>query len=355
MAETLPGLVFEAEIRPRADRSSDRLTGVREAPSVAVRPIRLVQCANRASSPAGIRIISAHDTAPTPDCCIGPASLVEFSGADASAFAHAQFTSDVATLAPGHWHWSAWLDARGRVRNVFALLHVEPGRLVAWLPRGDAGRMATSLSMYVLRAKVGVRTLDGWHRFDAGEAVQGTAMTIDPGDGWTLAMPGTPRRRLRLAPAEGSATFVDARRQAAWDLADVRAGLPWVADEVCAEFVPPALGLERLGAVRLDKGCYPGQEIVARLHYRGGNKRHAAHLLLDAAPASTGTGVVADAESAATGTVLYAAWSAVDRSEAIAILPDALLEASGLRLDSGARVAQVSAYAVAALFMPQGS
>ena len=291
----------------------------------------------------------------TPDNCIGPALLVELSGADASAFAHAQFTSAVVTLAPGHWHWSAWLDAKGRVRNVFALLHVEPGRLVAWLPRGDASRMAKSLSMYVLRAKVRVRALTGWHRFDAGEAAADAPMTIDPGDRWSLVMPGPPGRRVCLAAAEGSAAFVDMPRQAAWDLADVRAGLPWVSDEVCAEFVSPALGLERLGAVRLDKGCYPGQEIVARLHYRGGNKRHAMHLLHEGAPVPAGTGVIAEAGSAATGAVLYSAWSAADRSEAIAILPDTALDAPGLRLESGAQVSRVSAYPVADLFMSQGS
>jgi hypothetical protein len=54
----------------------------------------------------------------------------------------------------------------------------------------------------------------------------------------------------------------------------MRAHWPWLPDNALEHWLPPALGLDRLGATALDKGCYPGQELVARLHYRGGHKRH---------------------------------------------------------------------------------
>ncbi|MBW8075408.1 MAG: hypothetical protein GJU74_08510 [Metallibacterium scheffleri] len=60
---------------------------------------------------------------------------------------------------------------------------------------------------------------------------------------------------------------------AAWRC-EIDTGWPWLPDTALDALMPPALGLEHLGAVSFDKGCYPGQEIAARLHYRGGNKRH---------------------------------------------------------------------------------
>jgi folate-binding protein YgfZ len=78
-----------------------------------------------------------------------------------------------------------------------------------------------------------------------------------------------------------------------------------LAPECSGEFVPQALGLEHLDAIRFDKGCYPGQEIAARLHFRGGNKRHAVRLQLDAI-AAPGTPVQAP-DGRPIGTLLYAA------------------------------------------------
>jgi folate-binding protein YgfZ len=59
-----------------------------------------------------------------------------------------------------------------------------------------------------------------------------------------------------------------------WHLPQMQQGWPWLPDSALDGLLPPALSLQRLQAVVIDKGCYPGQEIVARLHYRGGNKQH---------------------------------------------------------------------------------
>ncbi|WP_460500728.1 CAF17-like 4Fe-4S cluster assembly/insertion protein YgfZ [Dyella jejuensis] len=71
-----------------------------------------------------------------------------------------------------------------------------------------------------------------------------------------------------------------------WQHEQLREGWPWLPTDRLNELTPPSLSLHRLGAIALDKGCYPGQEIVARLHYRGGNKRHLCHVLLSAVVAS---------------------------------------------------------------------
>ncbi len=281
---------------------------------------------------------------------LGPATLVGFEGRDAIAFAHAQFTSDVAGLAPGTWQWSAWLDAQGRARAVFALLNVAPERLVAWLPRGDGVAFAAELRRFVFRSKVAIAPIEGFTLLDAGEARTPAGVVATEHDGWAIALPGHGGRTALLAPATTPARE-DADAAASWALADVRAGLPWIDGTTTGTLVAAALDLARLGAVSYDKGCYPGQEIVARLHFRGGNKRLPALLVIDGDPPAPGATVI-DAGIAGThGVVLHAAASGTG-SEALAVLPDALADATELCVEATGAVAQRHAFAAPNLALP---
>ena len=89
------------------------------------------------------------------------AEIVQLSGPDAESFAQSQFSNDIAALPVESWQWSAWLDPQGRVRFLFALLHPQPGQLLAWLPRGDAKRMATELARFILRSRVKIEAMSG--------------------------------------------------------------------------------------------------------------------------------------------------------------------------------------------------
>ncbi len=267
------------------------------------------------------------------------AELVELAGPDARAFAQAQFSSDVTRLQTGAWQWSAWLDAQGRVRNVFALLRADDERLVAWLPLGAARTMAGELGRYVMRSKLSIGALEDW-RLLALTAPMPAPMQVQALDaGWTLALPGA-TRTLALLPAAATLE-ADADPHAAHlarlRLEAITAGLPWLDASLSGEFVAPALGLDRLGATSLDKGCYPGQEIVARLHYRGGNKRHCRRLSIatDRVP-GPGDTVLAGAIEGARGTILYATRSDDGTVAALAVLPETLTAATGLQLATGA-------------------
>ena len=157
-------------------------------------------------------------------------------------------------------------------------------------------------------------------------------------DGWSIDLPGLPRRQVTISRRqwEGKANF---ERYLEWQLADIAAGLPWLGSEVSGEYTAPALGLERLPAVSLGKGCYPGQEIVARLHYRGGNKRHCVRLALDGNTVpSSGEPIHADLSEVPAGRILYAARSPQAGIRALAVLPLDLTDGTGLRLVSGSRV-----------------
>lgn len=189
-------------------------------------------------------------------------------GPDAHGFAQAQFAGDVDQLRPGRWQWNAWLDARGRVRALLQLADPGDGRLLALLRGGDPEQIRAALAHFRLRAKVEVttQTFDG---VAEGSMAAGAFATAEAGPVF-----GYGDRSLRLLPPGSGIDTIAMNR---WRLADIRAGWPTLPPGD-PEFLPPALGLERLGAVAFDKGCYPGQEIAARLHYRGGHKLALFHV-----------------------------------------------------------------------------
>jgi folate-binding protein YgfZ len=191
-------------------------------------------------------------------------------GIDARRFAQTQFSGDVDALAPDRWQWNAWLNAQGRVQALMQLVDAGDGRLLGVLRGGDARAIHAALARYLLRskAKLTIHTLTARA---AGPLPSGSVQWA--ADSMVL---GFGERSLRLTPDEGA--IVDPSANAQWRLADIRAGWPMLAANAQPKFSPPALGLERLGAVAFDKGCYPGQEIAARLHYRGGHKHRLYHV-----------------------------------------------------------------------------
>lgn len=258
---------------------------------------------------------------------LGATGLLELAGPDAFAFARGQFTSDV-QLAPGHWQWSAWLDPQGRVRSFGALLAAGEQRLLLWLPLGDAPALAAALLPFRFRSRLEINSVEAALLVAPGEAPQAGAFTSD-GPGWRLGLAGGRAAWLRPGPADAA----DAPALAAWRREDIAAGLPWLDAAVSGRFVPQALDLERLDAIRFDKGCFPGQEVAARLHFRGGNKRHPLALTGAGTPPAPGTPVNA-AEGPAVGTVLYSATAGTQRFECLAVVhQDA--DATALQLADG--------------------
>lgn len=247
------------------------------------------------------------------------AELVVLDGPDAAAFAHSQFCNDVKLLAVDTWQWNAWLDPQGRVRCFFALLRVQPSRLIAWFPLGDATPVRELLARYVMRSALNI-DIATW----ALHTLDGSALphTIEPhqvapyGGGYVLAQPGN-NRYAWIAPS-ASAPF-DPTVLNEWRLADIDAGLPLLAPENRGEFVAQALALERVAAIRFDKGCYPGQEIAARLHFLGGNKRNVRRVSVDGELPPPGSTIV-DSSHATVGRVLYSATHTGQDSKALAVL-----------------------------------
>jgi folate-binding protein YgfZ len=131
--------------------------------------------------------------------------------------------------------------------------------LLLLLRGGDATSLAQSLQRFVFRAKVKL-TPHQARPLGTGPARDTYAFHRED-DAYTFGC-GTHSLVMGTSPDH------------AWRAQQIREGWPWLPDDTLGELLAPSLSLERLQAVALDKGCYPGQEIVARLHYRGGNKRH---------------------------------------------------------------------------------
>ncbi|MNM51343.1 tRNA-modifying protein YgfZ [compost metagenome] len=215
--------------------------------------------------------------------------LVSLSGPDCVAFAQAQFSSDVSTLADNHWQWSTWLSAKGRVLSIFQLLRVDPQNLLLVCHDGGAEAMAEQLRRFVFRRKVAIshaETLVVRGAFVAPIAAQGATMHALEGGVIELDV-GSPAlaRTLHIGPAPDEAH--DPAAELAWRQSDLRLGLPRLVETQREVWTPQQLGLDRLAAYSVKKGCYPGQEIVARTHFLGKAKRSVA-LLECATPANAG-------------------------------------------------------------------
>lgn len=228
-----------------------------------------------------------HDK-PQPDS--GPAfalpdhTVVELSGRDAASFAQAQFMSDVAALATGNWHWSGWLTPKGRVVGLFAVLKLADECLWLLLPDTSPTTLASALQRYVFRSKLTIRVRDDLQasgRFASPQTAIGGNIAGQPETGIELDLGGAGgARTIRIS---GEMTAMSESNLARWRAFDLEHGLPRLSDTQIERWTPQQLSLERLQAFSIKKGCYPGQEIVARTHFLGKAKRGLALFEISAA------------------------------------------------------------------------
>ena len=262
--------------------------------------------------------------------------LVWASGADARAFLHQQLTCDVAGLAPGRGCLAAWCDPKGRVLHLVRLLALAEG-FALLLPEGQCPALVAGLARFVLRSRVRlgpppapltIFALLGeaaaWSTplaplglappGEAGAAVEGAPAGVP--DGRFLYRDG--EARLLLALPDGEATAwpaPDAQAgralgeadDAAWARREIEAGIPALAASQAGLFLPQMLNLEPLGGLSFQKGCYPGQEVVARTKYRGELKRRLYLLAGPPPPPAADTPLFAEGGGSPVGQVLRAA------------------------------------------------
>lgn len=214
--------------------------------------------------------------------------LVAFSGRDALAFAQAQTMNDVVALADGQWHWNGWLTAKGRVIALFAVIRIDGDTLWLLVPDADADDLAARLRRFQFRSKLAIEVRDDLRvagRLSASGLASGNHWVGSADEGIELDLSGLmdggmPGRSLRIAP--GLHPGANAALLARWRCMDLAHGLPRLDPSQSEQWTPQQLSLERLNAFSVKKGCYPGQEIVARTHFLGQAKRGLALVRADA-------------------------------------------------------------------------
>lgn len=157
-------------------------------------------------------------------------SVIDVTGADAASFLQGQLTCDVKRLEAGKLSLGAWCNPKGRVIALFHIRPIDSGFALI-VPESLAEAIVKRLTMYRFRAKV------------------------------------------ELASRGATAADLDGADFSEWLIDRLRAGVATIAETQTEKFTPHMLNLDLLGAVSFDKGCYTGQEVVARTHYKGATRR----------------------------------------------------------------------------------
>ncbi len=229
--------------------------------------------------------------------------VIRVEGADAAAFLHGQLTQDFALLGLGEARLAAFCTAKGRMLASFIGFKRSPTEIVLLCSRDLLAPTLKRLSMFVLRSKA--KLTDATADFQiwglAGDAIKLIAKDDQPA--WTTGTLDTQNliflypadgqpRALLVAPAgeplPAALAAAPVLSEALWHWGEVRSGIATLSAPIAEAFVPQMLNYESIGGVSFKKGCYPGQEIVARSQFRGTLKRRAflAHVAPDdAAPA----------------------------------------------------------------------
>ncbi|CAL94210.1 YgfZ/GcvT domain-containing protein [Azoarcus olearius] len=283
--------------------------------------------------------------------------LIRSVGPDSTTFLHNLFSNDVAKLPADGAQWSSFNSPKGRMLASLLLWPEAEGHSLV-MAADILPAMLKKLSMYVLRSKVKLN--------DAGETTVligvagGDAAAVLQGAG--LPVPAAPMQQVSAAAGRvvrvGEQAFVLAidsaaassvftalvaagahkAGTAAWQLAMIRAGVPLITAPTQEEFVAQMLNYDLIGGVNFKKGCYPGQEIVARTQYLGTVKKRLYRVALDADSVPTpGSDLYApDFGEQSAGKVVNVAPSPEGGYEALAVLQNTSVEGGQLRYGSPA-------------------
>ena len=240
---------------------------------------------------------SASNTALTGIVRLDDWGLIRAVGDDARSFLHGQLTQDMLGLSAGQARLAGYCSAKGRLLASFVVWQRSPSELLLACSADLLAATLKRLSMFVLRARCKLSDASAeipLHGIAGAMPVEATSVP------WTRAEHGG-ADLVRLPDAAGVARCLwagaappalPAMSADAWRWLEVQSGVPRIVAASVEQFVPQMVNLELVGGVNFQKGCYPGQEVVARSQYRGTLKRRA--FLFDSdAPAAPGQEIFA--------------------------------------------------------------
>jgi hypothetical protein len=219
-------------------------------------------------------------------------AIIEISGADAESFLNGQFTINIEKISEHQLQFSAWCNPKGQVKTTFYIYH-HADNFYILLPEELKVSFLKQLSMYILRADVQLTDQSDsltrlGLRLEISDLGQSDLLNLLPDNLAVLPLAAT---ETELSSRQSRYIIVTDIEQAesirntltekladidpsVWQFLDIQAGIPWLTPETSEKFLPQMLNLDLMEALDYQKGCYPGQEIIARLHYRGELKRN---------------------------------------------------------------------------------
>ena len=215
-------------------------------------------------------------------------TVIRISGEDAGTFLQGQLTCDIRNVTENNASIAAFCNPKGRVISTLLIFKDEAG-YGAILPCSLSDTVLQKLRRYVLRSKVLLEDASstdavlGFHYSQPSPTLglnsEPLAVTHEPG--LTIALPSKGNRFWRVVKREALSSLIDTPQTQGfvqdsahvWRYAEILAGIPWFEIEQSEQFIPQMLNIDGLGGISFNKGCYTGQEIVARTHFLGKSKR----------------------------------------------------------------------------------
>ena len=273
--------------------------------------------------------------------------VIAAQGEDAASFLHGQLTQDLLLQRADEARLVAYCNPKGRM--LFTAIAVQrDGQILLCAPRERIAPTVKRLAMFVLRAKV--RLADASEQWALWGAAGDAVPAALPSPWWAVWRDGERlwvrlpagagvSRALLVQPADLAAPAGGALDPAHWRWLDVMSGVAHVTDPVVEAFVPQMLNYESVGGVNFKKGCYPGQEVVARSQFRGTLKRR-AYIAHAAAEVAVGAEVfnTADLEQPC-GTVVQVAPAPGGGFDTIVSLQISAAQAGSLQVGAAGGVA----------------
>jgi folate-binding protein YgfZ len=229
-------------------------------------------------------------------CRLADRGVIRASGADAASFLQSQLTNDVASLDVGSARLAGFCSAKGRLQASFVVWRTSADEFLLSCPREVLAPTLKRLSMFVLRAKCKLSDASG-ELVVFATAGAAAAVMLDGIAVWQVRARGaTTLVRVpdaagvqrawivAVAGAEADVPAAEAMSPETWRWLEVESGIVTIEAATADRFVPQMVNFELVGGVDFQKGCYPGQEVVARSQYRGTTKRRTLLFDCDVVP-----------------------------------------------------------------------
>ena len=213
-------------------------------------------------------------------------TIVTFAGSDALTFLQSQLTNDVAALAVGGWQWQGYCSAKGRLQATFALVRTSEDAFAAVVHNSVAATLGKRLTMFRLRAKLAIElsmSLAATLHLLQPRITPKPLATLDLGQSRWITIAPPEAATVDVTAPETDAADANRTFMQRWNLLGIEAMQPEITAATAEMFVPQMINWDHVqpgGGVSFSKGCYPGQEVVARAHYRGAVKRQIERQIL---------------------------------------------------------------------------